>query len=173
MSRANIILTGFMGTGKSTIGRQLADTLNYRFVDTDQLIEEQIGQTIAELFEQQGESVFRQKEQQLAKTLAQETGLVIATGGGLMLNPMNIEVLSHTGQIFCLTAQPEEILARISSQQHIRPLLKDPDPLARIKELLEQRKACYQQFPQIETSSRNLKQLVADLTQRVQDPDRP
>jgi len=163
MNKTNIILTGFMGTGKSTLGRLLAERLDYRFVDTDQLIEEQIGQSIADLFAQQGEGAFRNLEARLVQDLSQKRELVIATGGGLVLNPDNVTVLSQTGRIFCLTATPEEILERISSQQHIRPLLQDPDPLARITELLEQRDASYRQFPQISTSGLSHEQLLNKL----------
>jgi len=160
MDKTNIILTGFMGTGKSTLGRLLAQKLGYRFVDTDQLIEEQIGQSISELFLQQGEEAFRKLEAKRVKGLATQSELVIATGGGLVLNPDNVAALSRTGRIFCLTATPEEILERISRQQHIRPLLQDPDPLDRIKELLEQRAPSYQKFPQISTSKINVGQLL-------------
>ncbi len=167
MSKTNIILTGFMGTGKSTLGRLLAVKLGYRFVDTDQLIEAQIGQSIAELFAQQGEAAFRRLEAELVEDLAQKSRLVIATGGGLVLNPDNVTTLARTGLIFCLTALPQEILERISCQQQIRPLLQDPDPLARIKELLEKRGPSYRQFPQISTSGVDLEQLLAELLQRI------
>ncbi|MCW8860479.1 MAG: AAA family ATPase, partial [Deltaproteobacteria bacterium] len=83
MRKTNIILTGFMGTGKSTLGRLLAKRLGYEFIDTDTEIEKRIGQTIAELFQEQGEGVFRQYEAELVQELAQQQGLVIATGGGL------------------------------------------------------------------------------------------
>ena len=168
MSKTNIILTGFMGTGKSTLGRLLAAKLGYQFVDTDQLIEEQIGHSIAELFANQGEAAFRRLEAELVTELAQKRRLVIATGGGLILNPNNVSTLLQTGQIFCLTARPEEILERISSQQHIRPLLEDPDPLSRIEELLEQRGPSYRQFPQISTSGLDLEQLREEILRRIE-----
>lgn len=170
MTRKNIILTGFMGTGKSTLGRVLAAELGYKFVDTDQLIEERLDKTIAEFFQDAGEAAFRKIEAKLAQELSKMRGLVIATGGGLMLNPENSAALGETGQILCLTATPEEILERISRQPGTRPLLKDPDPLQKIIALLEQRAATYQQFPQISTSGQDQQQLITELLSRI-NPD--
>ncbi|MEA3363953.1 MAG: shikimate kinase [Thermodesulfobacteriota bacterium] len=168
MSQANIILTGFMGTGKTTLGRLLAERIGYEFIDTDALIEEQIGQTITELFQTQGEAAFRKLESELVEQLAQKEGLVIATGGGLVLNPKNVAVLSKTGQIICLTARPEEILARVSKQQDVRPLLQEKDPQAKIIELLEQRDSVYQQFPQLSTSEHSQEELIKQLVKLTQ-----
>jgi len=123
MSQPNIILTGFMGTGKSTVGRLLAKKTGYRFVDTDTLIEQQTGKTITEIFTTQGEKAFRHLETELVKKLAKKGGQVIATGGGLVLNPDNVKELSRTGKIFCLTATADEILQRVKQQENTRPLL--------------------------------------------------
>ncbi|MFK5926253.1 MAG: shikimate kinase [Desulfuromusa sp.] len=163
MPRPNIILTGFMGTGKSTLGRLFAQRIGYNFIDTDALLETQSGQTIAELFQTQGEAAFRKLESELVKDLAQKEGLVIATGGGLVINPKNIALLNKTGHIICLTASPEEILARVSKQQDVRPLLQEKHPQARIIDLLQQRDAVYQQFPQLSTSKQTPEQLVDKL----------
>ena len=163
MPRSNIILTGFMGTGKSTLGRLLAQKIGYDFVDTDIQIEKQIGQSITNIFQTQGEAAFRQLESELVEELAQQEGLVIATGGGLVLNPKNIVALSQTGRIICLTASPEEILARISKQPETRPLLLEKDPLAKINELLSQRDVVYKQFPQLSTSALSPDKLVDEI----------
>ncbi len=167
MTKKNIILTGFMGTGKSTLGRMLAGELGYEFIDTDQLIEERLDKTIAEFFRDEGETKFRNIEAKLAQELANRQELVIATGGGLMINPENVAALGRTGQILCLVATPEEILERISLQPGTRPLLKDPNPLQKIIELLEQRATTYDKFTQVSTSNQSQKQLVAELLQHI------
>lgn len=168
MSHSNIILTGFMGTGKSTVGRKLAQRLGRPFVDSDLLIEKDAGCSIAEIFTQQGEAAFRAYEEKLAKELAQQQGLVIATGGGLVMNPDNVKVLQSSGRIFCLSATPQEIYARIRQQSQIRPLLKQPQPLQRITDLLQQREVVYRQFPQLVTSGKTVDELVDELLMLVQ-----
>ena len=170
MPQPNIILTGFMGTGKTTLGQLLAERIGYKFVDTDAQIENQFGQSIAELFRTEGEAAFRKLESELVKELAQQEGLVIATGGGLVLNPKNVALLSKTGQIICLTASPEKILARVSKQQDIRPLLQEKDPQAKIIELLQQRATIYQQFSQLSTSDLPLNELVNEILTLSQSP---
>ena len=168
MTQPNIILTGFMGTGKTTLGRLLAEKIGYKFIDTDALIEKQISQTIAELFEEQGEAAFRKLESDLVEGLAQKEGLVIATGGGLVLDPSNVAVLSKTGKIICLTASPEEILARVAKQQDVRPLLQEKDPKAKIIDLLQQRDSVYRQFPQLSTSDSSPDKLIGELLKLIQ-----
>jgi len=160
MSQPNIILTGFMGTGKTTLGQLLAEKIGYQFIDTDALIEQQTGKTIADLFQSYGETAFRKLESELVENLAQKGGLVIATGGGLVLNSKNVTTLNKTGQIICLTASPEEILARVTKQQNVRPLLQGEDPLEKIRQLLQQRATVYQQFPQFSTSEQSPYKLV-------------
>ena len=109
----NLILTGFMGTGKTTVGRLVAEKLGREFVDTDLVIEERHG-PIQEIFDRQGESAFRDIERALAGELGQRNGLVIATGGRLLLDPENFRLLSENGRIFCLVATPEEIYQRVT-----------------------------------------------------------
>jgi len=167
MSQPNIILTGFMGTGKSTVGRLLAKKTGYRFVDTDTLIEQQTGKTISEFFAAQGEKAFRLLETNLVIKLAAENGLVIATGGGLVLNPDNVKELSRTGQIFCLTATADEILQRVTQQGNTRPLLQEKDPLQKIMALLQQRDHIYQQFPQVSTTGATLDLLVEKILRLI------
>ena len=103
MPKTNVVLTGFMGTGKTTIGRLVAEKLNYEFIDTDQLIEEQIGCTIAEFFRVKGEAAFRKLEAELAQELSHREGLVISTGGRMMLDPVNAAALNieWTGLLSC------------------------------------------------------------------------
>ena len=150
----NIVLTGFMGTGKSTIGRLLAQQLSYKFVDTDEMIVAQHGRSIADIFRDEGETVFRQYEAEVAQLLAERTELVIATGGGLLLFDANVAALSRHGRIFCLTAEPDEIVHRLETDGGTRPLLAAPDPAARIRELLQERKAGYGRFTPIHTDGK-------------------
>jgi shikimate kinase len=138
----NLALVGFMGTGKSSVGRIIADALQFEFVDTDALIETQSGRTIPEIFAQQGEKVFRQLEEQVVAQLAPREKLVISTGGGLVMNPNNLTSLQTHALVICLWASAETIWERVRTQTH-RPLLQTADPLAKIKELLEQRGPTY------------------------------
>ena len=148
----NLVLTGFMGTGKTTVGQQLAQKLGREFVDTDLVIEARHG-PIDEIFRLQGESAFRDLERALAIELGERKGLVIATGGRMLLDPQNFQALSRNGRIFCLVATPEEIFDRVTSDQTRvnRPLLEVADPKQRIIELLTERAPNYERFPQLTT----------------------
>lgn len=119
----NIILTGFMGTGKSTVGRRLARTLGWDFIDTDSEIERITGMSVAEIFRRHGETRFRSEENLLVKRLMTRENCVIATGGGTVLNPENQEILSGIGVVISLYAPVEIILDRVG-QRTDRPLLK-------------------------------------------------
>jgi 3-dehydroquinate synthase len=164
MSKPNIILTGFMATGKTTVGRLLAEQLGYAFVDTDELIESRSGQTILEIFREKGEAAFRKMERAIAEELADKEGLVISTGGRLILDTANAEALTKRGRVFCLIATPEEILARAKRDTSVRrPLLEVPNPIERIVELIQQREEGYSRFPQLETSGRLPDEVSKDL----------
>ncbi len=151
----NVILTGFMGTGKTTVGRLLADRLAFEFVDTDVVIEERHG-PISTIFAQWGETAFRQFERELAGELGQRHSLVVSTGGRMLLDPDNAAALGTTGRIFCLVASAEEIHRRVvgDGSPIERPLLAVDDPAARIIELLNERRAAYNRFTQVETDGR-------------------
>lgn len=167
MRRSNVVLTGFMATGKSTIGRMLADALGYEWVDTDAAIEAEHG-SIAEIFLANGEEAFRQMERDLATELAIRGGLVISTGGGMMLDPATAASLGGSGRVFCLAAEPGEILARVEAQDEPpRPLLSGDDPAARIADLLAERAEAYFRFEQVATDGRTFEEIVADLVTRL------
>jgi shikimate kinase len=146
----NVVLTGFMGTGKSTVGRILAELLGYEFVDTDDVIEARHG-PIETIFSERGEEAFRELEREVARELAERDRLVISTGGRLMLDPVNAATLRRA-RVFCLTASPETIAARVLDGPP-RPLLAGPSALARIRTLLAERAAGYAAFEQIPTDS--------------------
>ena len=140
----NLALSGVMGTGKSSVGRLVAEALHFTFLDTDEVITSRAGKSVAEIFAQEGEAAFRQRERLLVEELAKRDKTVIATGGGLPVNPENFASLKSHALIVCLWASPEKIWERVRHQSH-RPLLQDPDPQAKIKSLLEARKPVYQQ----------------------------
>jgi shikimate kinase len=133
-----------MGTGKSSVGRLVAELLQFKFLDTDEIIESQAGTSIAAMFEQHGEAHFRAWEKRVAEELAQQSQLVISTGGGLPANDANLASLKSHALIVCLWATPEKIYERVRNQSH-RPLLKHPDPLGKIRELLAIREPYYRQ----------------------------
>lgn len=140
----NIALIGFMGSGKSSIGRLVAEMLGFQFVDTDALIETRAGRSITDIFAQQGEAAFRELEASVVRDLEGVNHTVIATGGGLPTQPGNVDALKQRALVVCLWSSPERLYERVRHQSH-RPLLQVPDPLGRIRELLEQRTPCYQQ----------------------------
>ena len=173
MKKPNIILTGFMATGKTTVGKLLADELGYEFVDTDELIEARSGMTVAGIFRVKGEAAFREMEADLARELAGKQKMVVSTGGSMMLDPDNAAALSASGRVFCLVATPEEIMQRVvKDTEHRRPLLEVPNPIERVVELLQQRKDGYGRFLQMETSDRIPEEVTKILTGLYQaNPD--
>ena len=164
---SNVVLTGFMGTGKSTIGRALARELGYEFVDTDAMIVERYG-TIAQIFEQGGEGAFRQHERSTAVELAGRSGCVISTGGRFMLDEHNAAVLVPNSDVFALLAEPEEIARRVLKDGIAsRPLLADAsDPVQRIRDLVEQRQAGYAKFATVCTDGRSPDDIAAEILAR-------
>jgi shikimate kinase/3-dehydroquinate synthase len=165
----NIILTGFMGTGKTTVGKLLAKKLKRDFIDTDQLIEHRQGITIPEIFADMGEPAFRQMEADIAQELGEREGLVISTGGRLMLDPANVAALSSKGRVFCLVATPQEILSRLESDtDNRRPLLDVPNPNEQIVELLQERKSGYQRFLKLTTDNRQPNDVTENLIDFIQ-----
>ena len=145
----NLVLTGFMGTGKTTVGRILAEHLGFDFVDTDAVIESRAG-PIHQIFERDGEAGFREMERAVAHELAGRTGLVIATGGRMMLDPECAARLEPGADVVCLAADPETIIERVGDTAR-RPLLNLPDALTRVRELLAERAEGYGRFISVDT----------------------
>ncbi len=137
-----VVLAGFMGTGKSTVAQLLAERWELANVDTDTLIAERVGTSIAELFATQGEEHFRNLETEILAELSNQEGLVISTGGGILLRSQNVEMLQAMGPIICLHASPQVILARTADSDE-RPLLNKPDPQGEIRRLLAEREQAY------------------------------
>lgn len=140
-----IVLTGFMGTGKTSVGREISRKLGYRFIDTDVLIEEREGCAISIIFKEKGENYFRKLEEDVIEDVSKEKNVVIATGGGVIKNRNNVENLRRKGIIIWLKASPEIILKRIMTEGGKRPLLEVKEPLNEINKLLNERRELYKQ----------------------------
>jgi shikimate kinase len=153
--KTNIALVGFMGTGKSTVGKILAVKLNKRFVEIDEFIEEIAGKTINTIFQQDGEIVFREIEIAAIKNVSIRDNQVIACGGGVVLNTINIDRLKQNYLVIYLTASPAEILKR-TSESTSRPLLNTTDKTFHIKELLKFRKPLYEKAADITINTTKL-----------------
>jgi shikimate kinase len=163
----NIILTGFMGVGKTSVGTRLAKDLGYTFVDTDGLIEADQKITITEIFSNFGEPYFRDVETRVIKQVLEDGGQVVSTGGGAVIREENRRAFKENGVTICLTAHPGSIYARIRHETH-RPLLQGPDPLARIRELLAGREQFYRQADFIiDTSERSVDEVIAEIKEKV------
>lgn len=163
--RTNIVLIGFMGTGKSAVGKELAKQLKVRFVSTDDIIEEKEKRTIAKIFEKSGEPYFRKIEKEVIKEAVALDDVVIAAGGGAVLDEENMANLKKRGTIFCLTATPETIYKRTKNYKH-RPLLNVADPIAKIKELMEKRSSFYARADhQVDTCQKSVKEVAEEIKQ--------
>lgn len=143
----NIVLIGFMGTGKTSTGKMLAARLGAAFLDMDQKIEEEAGMCIPEMFSKKGEAYFREQEHKLVQRLSMRRNAVIATGGGTVKNPDNIALLKKGGVIICLCANVDTVLER-TNRRGTRPVLDNADRGDRrqaVKRLMEERHALYEQ----------------------------
>jgi len=149
----NIVITDFMGTGKTSVGRAVADRLGHEFVDMDLVIEARAGKPIARIFAEDGEPEFRRMESGLCEELSAREGLVIATGGGALVNPANRARMMASGIVVCLTCSVDEILRRVDGNAD-RPLLAVADRRTQIERLLETRRQAYTAVPwQIDTTA--------------------
>jgi shikimate kinase len=177
VNERNLVLTGFMGTGKTTVGRILADGLGRPFLDMDALIEARAGKPVARIFAEDGESEFRRMEAELCEELGRRRGLVIATGGGTLVDSGNRAALAVSSTLVCLNAGIEEILRRVGESTD-RPMLGS-DPRADVHRLLAHRQAAYATIPwQVETTGRSahevadqVMRLFGALTSRSSQPD--
>lgn len=138
----NIVIVGFMATGKSTVGRRLAQRLGRAFIDTDKEIETVTGKTVAQIFARDGAVRFRSEEALVVKKLSLREDLVIATGGGIVLDPENVRLLKERGILIALTAPPDVIYQRARGKK-TRPLLAGGDLREKINALLKEREDIY------------------------------
>lgn len=159
----NIALTGFMGTGKTTVGKLLAKRLGYKFIDLDHKIEKETNMTINDIFSTLGESSFRDLETAAIKKLVDRSMIVLATGGGVVIREENIAMLKCFGLVVCLWASPDTIYARTKTNRQ-RPLLRVDNPVERIKSLLAERNQNYQKADiSIKTDDKSPLQIVEEI----------
>lgn len=154
--KTNIALIGFMGTGKTAVGQLLAEKLGRNFVELDLLIEQRVGKSIPEIFQQDGETTFRELEIEAAKEVAQDRNLVIACGGGVVLNKINTDRLRQNARMVYLTASPEVILKRVASEEGQRPLLEVDNPGLAIRDMLRFRGPFYERSADITINTSKL-----------------
>jgi 3-dehydroquinate synthase len=168
-STNNIFLVGLMGSGKTTIGRSLAKKLNLRFVDADQEIESRTGASIPLIFEIEGEASFRQREADVIRDLTAQQGIVLATGGGAVLNENSRRLLRERGTVIYLRASVASIIQRTSHDKN-RPLLQTADPKAKIEALSRERAPLYQEVAHIiiETGRPNVHSVVQNILSQLQ-----
>lgn len=160
--KQNIVLVGFMGTGKTTVGHFLAEATGMPLVDMDTLIEQRTQKTIPEIFAKEGEASFRNLERELTKELAQKTGQVVSTGGGLVLNPDNIRDFEKTSLVICLLASEETLMSRLKGDSS-RPLLAG-EKEEKIKQLLQTRRPLYEAIShKIDTNKRSPEEIARQI----------
>jgi shikimate kinase len=157
----NIVLVGFMGTGKSAVGKLLAKKLNMDFLESDEMIETREKMSVKDIFEKKGEPYFRLVEKEVVKEASSRKNLVISAGGGAIVDEANLKTLKNSGIIICLKASPEIILKRTKDLK-TRPLLNVPDPKKQIEDLLKKREPYYNKADySIETDNLSVDEVVA------------
>ena len=160
----NLALIGFMGTGKSCVGRIVAELMHFTFLDTDKVIEARAGKSISKIFEEDGEQAFREWERRIVEELTHRVKTVIATGGGLPTGESNLASLKSHALVVCLWAGPERIWERVKDHSH-RPLLNEPDPLEKIRRLLAEREPYYRQADVlVNTELRSLREVAMQVS---------
>jgi len=168
----NIILIGFMGTGKTAVGKKLAIRLGFSYLDTDTIIEDRAGCTIAELFKGQGETYFRGLERSVIQEVVQSQRCVISTGGGAVVDPQNLELLKKNGFVICLTSSPEKILERTVRKRSVRPLLQGKEPLKEIERLLKLRVRYYEKADwTVDTTEKTVVEVVSLIEKKIEAGD--
>ena len=170
-SPRNLVLVGFMGTGKSAVGRRVAALAAAPFLEMDAELERRAGKSISRIFAEDGEPAFRDQEAQLAEEWGRKQGAVISCGGGVVLREANLRALHANGLLVCLTARPEVILAR-TARAAKRPLLAGDNPEQKIRDLLAARAPLYAKISvQIDTSDLGPEELAAQVLARWKQPD--
>jgi shikimate kinase len=173
LHRGNLFLVGLPGAGKSTLGRQLARRLDKVFVDADSELERKLGVNIPTIFEIEGEASFRDREEAILAELVLRTGIVLATGGGVVIRPANRERLKLNGTVVYLRADPAALWERVHRSRH-RPLLNAPDRRARLEELFRDRDPFYREVADcvLESDREQIARFVQNLEAAQRDAER-
>ena len=163
MKHKRVVLTGFMGTGKTAVGEALAKRLTFEFLDTDLMVEKDTGKSITEIFEKEGEAIFRTHEKKMVKKAMDKENVVVATGGGAITDPESLKLMKEKGVIIGLSASPESVLLRISKMQ-TRPLLNTKDQMEKIKSLMSHRSPYYREACKIiDTDGKKIDETVEEI----------
>jgi shikimate kinase len=167
--KSNVALIGFMGTGKTVVGKTLAKKLGWQLVELDTVIEQIAGKSIPDIFGDDGEIAFRELEINAVKKVSQGKKQVIACGGGVVLNTINTDRLKQTSVVINLTASLNTILQRTVATKETRPMINVDNPEARIKELMKFRKPLYEKGADfsIDTSQREINSIVEQIIERL------
>ncbi len=169
----NIVLTGLMGSGKTTVGRHISDKTDKEFLDTDDLIIQKAGKPISKIFEEDGEPHFRDIESEAILEASQKSGCVISTGGGAVLREENIDNLKKTGVVFYLEASAEELYNRTKGDSS-RPLLNTEDPIGVLRRLLVARKPFYETADfKVNTGNKSVEEVSKQILELYQSQARP
>jgi shikimate kinase len=171
--KTNIALIGFMGTGKTVVGQLLAKKLGRRFFELDLLIEQKAGKSIPGIFQQDGETAFRELEIEVTEEVSKYKNLVIACGGGIVLNKINVERLRKSARMVYLTASPGVILKRVANEEGQRPLLEVDNPTLAIREMLRFRKPFYERAAdiKIDTSKLDINAVSEQIIRKLKDDE--
>jgi len=171
--KTNIALIGFMGVGKTAVGKVLAEKLGRSFVELDSLVEQKAGKSIPDIFQQDGETAFRELEIEVINEVSKDKNLIIACGGGIVLNKINIERLRKSARMVYLTASPRVILKRVANEEGQRPLLEVDNPTLVTREMLRFRKPFYERAAdiKIDTSELDINAVSEQIISKLKDDE--